>query len=110
MRRPRCSIGYYPFEDGLSSAKRRAARALDESGLEQERHDRRLANCLAVEALDGKTLDSRPPNVLDQRGEGFAEPPILRIPQRDKRAAAALDEQSRSEEHTSELQSPYDIV
>src|SRR5438094_6785133 len=108
MRRPRCSIRYYPSEDGLSSAKRRAARALDESGLEQERHDRRLANCLAVEPLDRETFHARPADVVDQRGESVAEPAILRIAQRDERAAAALDEQRRlaAEEHHARARDP----
>ena len=63
-------------------------------------NDRMLARALTLPA-DGLILDledavapARPADVVDQRGEGFAEPAILRIAQRHERAAAALDEQA----------------
>src|SRR5439155_9543832 len=92
---PDGALAIYPLEVRLSSAKRRAARALDETRVQQERHDRRLRDRLAVDALDCEPLHARPADVVDQRGESFAEPAILRIAQRDERAAAALDEQRR---------------
>src|ERR671930_1310264 len=81
------------FDERLSSAKCRPARALDETGLEQERHDRGFAHRLAVEALDREASLSRAAEVLDQCREGLAEPVFLGIAQRDERAAAALHEQ-----------------
>src|SRR5438477_12218046 len=105
---PDGALAIYPFELRLSSAKRRAARALDETRLQQERHDRRLPDRLAVETLDCESLHARPADVVDQRGESFAEPVILGIAQRHERAAAALDEQRRlaAEEHHARARDP----
>src|ERR687887_1884071 len=70
--------------DGLSGAKRGAAWALDEPGLEQQRHDGGLADGLAVEALDREAPLARAAEILDQGCEGLAEPSLLGIAQRNE--------------------------
>src|SRR5436190_13269497 len=89
------ALAIYPLEARLSSAKRRAARSLDETRVQQQRHDRRLRDRLAIEALDREPLHARPADVVDECRERFAEPVVLQIAQRHERAAAALDEQRR---------------
>src|SRR5438067_13880688 len=105
---PDGALAIYPFELRLSSAKRHAARALDETRLQQERHDRRLPDRLAIETLDREPLHARPADVVDERGGGYAEPFFLGIAQRHERAAAALDEQRRlpAEEHHARARDP----
>src|SRR6266566_6679617 len=68
-------------------------RAREEAGFDQQRHDDRLADRLAVEALDGEAPCSAPLNVGDERRQGDAEPLFFRLPKRDERSAAALDEE-----------------
>ena len=61
----------------------------------------RLVDRLAVEALDGEPLRAAALHVRDERGERDAQPVLLRLAQRDERAAAALDEEHRfaAEQH-----------
>src|SRR6266550_3539227 len=71
-----------------------AARAGEETGLDEQRHRVALGDGLAVEALDREALlRAVAANVLDQSGERGPEPTLFRVPQRDQRAAAALDEE-----------------
>src|SRR6266511_3384000 len=72
-----------------------AARACEESHVEQERHDLRLADRLAVEPFDREALRAALLDVFDECAEGDAEPSFLGIAQRNERAPAALDEQRR---------------
>ena len=76
-------------------AQHRSPRAGEETGLDEQRHDLRLGHGLAVETLDGKPLrlteTRRRANVLDQRSDRGAQPLLVRLAQRDERAAAALD-------------------
>src|SRR5436190_2726423 len=88
-------VCFYSCGQVPSRTKRRSARALDESRVEEERHDRRLADRLAVEALDRQPLHAGALDVLDQGRESLAQPLVLRLAQRDERPAAALDEQRR---------------
>jgi hypothetical protein len=58
----------------------RAAWAGEEAGLQEERHDLRLADGLAVEALDCESLlRAALLDVLDERGQCDPQPILLRI-------------------------------
>ena len=70
-----------------------SARARQEARLEEERHQLRLPDRLAVEALDRQPLASLVLHVLDERSQGRPQPLLVRLTQRDDRAAAALHEQ-----------------
>src|SRR5213594_916600 len=64
-------------------AKHRAPWAGEKTGLEQERHDLRLADRLAVEALHREPrLAAAPLDVLDQCCKREAQPSLLRLSQR----------------------------
>src|SRR6266508_5964402 len=78
-----------------------AARTGEEACLEQQRHDLRLADRTAVEALDREPLRAAALHMLDESGERRAQPRLVRLAQRHERAAAALDEQCRftAEQH-----------
>src|SRR5215210_590563 len=80
---------------GASWSQDGTARARHEPGLEQQRHDLRVADGLAVEALDGEPLPAAPFDVGDEGRQRLPEPVLLGLPQRDERAAAALDVQRR---------------
>ena len=78
-----------------------AARACEEAGFEQQRHDLRLADGAPVEALDREPLRAAALDVVDERGERGTEPRLVGVAQRHERAAATLDEQRRltAEQH-----------
>jgi signal transduction histidine kinase len=71
------------------------ARAGEEAGVDQQRHHHRVGDRLAVEALDREPLGASALHVGDEGGERDAQPLLLRLTQRNERAAAALDEERR---------------
>ena len=72
-----------------------------EAGLDKERHDERLRDRLAVEALDREALGAAALDEPDEGRERRPEPILVGFAERDERAAAALDEERRlaSEQH-----------
>src|SRR6266542_1381574 len=91
--------GTYPrgvlFRQTLLGPKDSAAGAGEEAGLEQERHHVGLPHGLAVEALDREALRATAPDVLHERRERGPQPFLVRLAERDERAAAPLDEERR---------------
>src|SRR4029077_10743457 len=79
-----------------SRTKHGPARPGEKACLDQEWHRLALGDLLAVEPLDREALP-RPlaADVLDQAGQSGPEPALVGIAERDKRAAAALDEEGR---------------
>ena len=73
----------------------RPPRARQEADLDEERHDVALRDRLAVEALNREALQASCADLFDERGQRRAEPVLVRIAERDKRAAATLDEERR---------------
>lgn len=67
-----------------SGAEDGAARAGDEAGVEQERHDLGLADGLTIEALDGEPLRAAAFDVRDERLERDTQPLVVRLTQRDE--------------------------
>ena len=55
----------------------------------------RLADGMAVEALDREPLRAAALDVVDERRERRTQPRFVRLAQRHERAAAALDEERR---------------
>ena len=82
-----------PAPRNASRTQDGSPRSGQEPHLQQERHRLRLGDRLAVEALDRKPSDAALPDVPDERFQGRAQPPLLRLAQRDERTAAALDEE-----------------
>src|SRR6266540_1158327 len=80
-----------------------AARAGEEACVEQERHHVGLPHRFAVEALDREALRTTAPDVLHERRERGPQPFLVRLAERDERAAAALDEERRLAAEEDEL-------
>src|SRR5918996_1658380 len=82
---------------GLSASRPQHGppRPREEAGLEEERHDLRLADRLAVEALHRQAPHARAAGMGDEGLESRPQPGLLGLAQRDERAAAALDEKRR---------------
>jgi hypothetical protein len=74
--------------------KNSSPRTGKEAGLDQELHDDRLDDRLAVEALDREPLRSPTPHVRDKGGESRAKPFGIGLPKRDQRTAASLHEEN----------------
>jgi hypothetical protein len=79
-------------DGAILGPEHRPPRASDEPGFEQERHDLGLGDRLAVEALDRQPLAVAGLDALDQCREGGPKPALVRVAQREERAAATLDE------------------
>ena len=62
------------------SPQHRAARAGEEAGLHEQRHDQRLRHGLAVEALDRETLRTATLDEPDERLERRTQPLLIRLP------------------------------
>src|SRR4029077_15652507 len=91
----------------VSRPKRRAARARDEAGLDQQRHDLAVADGLAVEALDRQALDPRRLCLPHQRRQRSAELSPRGPTERHERPAAALHEERRLAADQHDVRSRY---
>ena len=77
-------------------AQHGAARAGEEAGLDEQRHDLRLGHRLAVEALDREPLRAAARvTCATSAASAGPQPLLVRLAQRHERPAAALDEERR---------------